>query len=146
MKSISALCFISMFVVNLSSYAGEKTRKPNSDTMNSVTIRCEGLNKAGIKIGMDAGFDPVDRLTSLTMFENESTGPVDIKDLASPSHFIKIDKRGSLVVFGFKTFNDGLEEDISTLFVAGSPKLSSLKLGHGADNLAIKQISCRALK
>lgn len=143
MKWIVTLVMITTFSVPAFAKPG-KVRKPNSN--ENVDVRCEGVNAAGARIGLDVELDQVDRLVSLTSFEKEGTAPIDLAGLASPSHYFRADRSGNLVVFGFKTFNDGLEEDMSVLFVAAAPKLSALKLGQGANNLAVKNVSCRVLK
>lgn len=120
-----------------------KNRKPNQ--ASEFRIRCEGLKPKDIKVGIDFTFDGVERLTSLVSFEREATNPMDVTSLGAPSHFIKRDKNGKLVMFGFKTFNDGLEENISIFFIPGAAD-NSLQLSYLEKHKAIRNVSCQILK
>jgi hypothetical protein len=116
---------------------------------NNVNIRCEGVNSKLIRVGLDVELDAVDRLVSLTSWEAEATHVIDIKsELGAPSHFFKADRKGNLLVFGFKSFNDGLEENMSVLFVKGNKSLTTLMLkdASGLSFLAKGEIHCRILK
>src|SRR5262249_9395024 len=88
-------------------------------SQHNVTVRCQGVNSKGMTVGIDFELDPVDRLVSMTEAEGGSAFPVDLTTLDAPSLYLKLDAKGHLEVFGFKSFNDGLEEVFSVLFVRG---------------------------
>lgn len=142
------LIVMSLFVVSIHSQAKEATktkdRKPNQAPGN-IHIRCEGIKKDNIKIGFDFVLDPIERLVSVTTFENESTGPVDLSALQAPRYFLKRNSKGKLVAFGFKTFNDGLMEDMSVFYSKGRTQDANLQLSYLDTNKAEKEISCRIL-
>ena len=130
----SAFAFTMISLLSVSSFAATKT------------VRCAGLNSANVQIGMDVELDGADRIQSLTSFVADSTGMLEIEELGAPSHFVRIDGSGKLLLFGFKTFNKSFGEEISMTFVDGQPGASVLKIGSGAQNIAVKNIACGLLK
>lgn len=116
-----------------------------ADTPSNTIVRCTGLKADGVKIGLDVVLDPIDRLVSVTLFEREAVAPIELKALVAPSHFLKRDEYGNLLVFGLKTFNDGLIEDISVFHSIGRYD-NSLQLSYLAKDKAVADISCKLLK
>lgn len=112
---------------------------------SNVTVRCYGTKAAGVQIGLDIVLDPVDRILDVTSFEREATNPIDVQTLIAPSHFLKRDKSGNLEMFGFKTFNDGLIEDVSVFYSKNDPKSARLQLTYLPKDKAIKNITCEIL-
>ena len=111
------------------------------------TVRCSGQNAKGMTVGIDVTFDEIDRIKSIVTFVNEATQVIERDTLSAPSSFIKLGAQQRILMFGFKTFNDGLEEDISVSFVQGHQKLSALKLNaHDKNQTAVKAITCVLLK
>ena len=98
-------------------------------------------------VGIDFTFDEIDRIKSIVTFVNEATQVIEKDTLSAPSSFIKFGAQQRILIFGFKTFNDGLEEDMSVSFVQGHQKLSALKLNaHDKNQIAVKAIKCVLLK
>jgi hypothetical protein len=112
---------------------------------DKTIVRCSGINSVGQIIGLDFELDSVDRITALTDFVADSAGVIDLESLGAPSVYLSTDAKGAVHVFGFKSFNDGLEEVLSVRFVLGMPSMSRLVIGAGSANTAVKSIECKTL-
>jgi hypothetical protein len=110
------------------------------------SVRCTGTNKSGAKIGIDFALDPIERIEEISVFHLDSVSPLDVSQLSSPSHFLKTNSLGQLEFFGFKTWNDGLEQEIAVAYNAAQPAQAQLKLGYGKENVAVKNIRCGLTK
>lgn len=123
--------------------APQKNRTPSQ--ASNITVRCEGVRADKVRIGLDVTLDPVERLVSVTSFENESTAPIELKALMAPSHYVERLNNGELKMFGFKTFNDGLERDLYVYYTKSS-RNNKLQLSYLPTQKAVSDISCRILK
>jgi hypothetical protein len=136
-----------LFAIALSFIA--TAQAADNSAPSNTTVRCQGLKQGGIPIGIDIEMDPVDRLVNVTTFERDTTfiefdAKGNINNLGAPSNFIKRDGN-KLLIFGFKSFNDGLEENISVSYVINSVPLTSLRFLTSGQVTAAKDVSCRIL-
>lgn len=120
-------------ILSLNVFAGEL----------DTSIRCSGKTARGIQIGVDLKLDQVDRLLEMASFERDSVSIEDVSNLGARSIFLKLNDQGKIAMFGFKTYNDGMETNDYISYVAGAPSLSTLELGYRGALKAVNDIQCK---
>jgi len=127
--------FLILFTISLSSFAGDL----------ETEVRCSGKTSNGTVIGVDFTLDSVNRVTSMTTFEEEAVSIIDLNSLVAPAAFLEIAGNGKIEIFTFQSYNEGLDFDNNVVFVNGEPNMSTLELGYRGQDVAISEISCSVL-